>query len=107
MADNERNIGKHPETSSLEQHVDLAVPSLETALQSTPEPRLDWQLGPGVAFRFGEAGSQSLELYSHMMRVGLPRGGIWLPRREPRTAPEGVVFEDPSFFLSLGSNGDI
>ena len=107
MTENEDKVPRH-ETNENQEQVALAVPSLATALQSTPERRVDWHLGAGVVFRLGEHGESSLELYSQIVRVRLPRGELAIPRREPQVAPEGVVFEDPEhFFLSVGSRGDV
>ena len=113
MAGLEDEIRKNVEqitntTEKPHQQLDLDVPSLATALQSPAEERVDWYLGRGVVFRLGEDRRNSLELYSQVVRVGLPEGGVMIPRREPQVVPEGVVFEDPErFFLSVGPRGDI
>jgi hypothetical protein len=112
MRDLERNSANNtptdlPETRSDQKQLDIGVPSLETALQSRAEPRLDRHLGNGVRFRFGEHGENNLELYSQVVRVTLPRVELALPRREPQVAPEGVVFTDPDFFLSIGASGSV
>lgn len=107
MPNNERIVGEAPEESSPHQHIGLDVPALETALHAPPEMLLDSHLGPGVAFRFGEEAT-SLELYSQVVRLKLPRVELAVPRRDPRVSSEGVVFEDPErFFLSVGPRGDV
>src|SRR6476620_7547808 len=105
MSESEKDSGgRTPEIQQLA----LDVPSLETALQSRSETRLDWHLGPGVVFPLGADGRSSLELYSQVVRVTVPEGGVQIPRREPQVAPEGVVFADPErFVLSVGPRGDV
>src|SRR4051794_31142131 len=105
MVESEATSGHDPEEL---QQLALDVPSLETALQSRSETRLDWHLGPGVVFPLGEDRRSSVELYPQVVRVSLPGGGVMIPRREPQVAPEGIVFEDPErFFLSVGPRGDV
>ena len=108
MSHPEHDHRQKSEAELVHQQLDLDVPSLETALQSSPEEHLDWHLGPGVIFRLGEERKSALELYSQVLRITLPNGQLALPRREAEVAPEGVVFQDPDrFLLSVGPQGDV
>src|SRR5947207_13300514 len=106
MSHAERSTGSDHEKSQHLAQSGLDVPSLETALHSSPETRIDWHLGPGVVFRFGAGQASSLELYSQVVRVELPHAELAIRRREPQVAADGIVFEYPEhFFLSVGPRG--
>lgn len=95
-------------TDDTSRQLDLAVLSVQTALQATPEDRVDWHLGRGVLFRLGGEHRASLELYPQVVRVTVPHGQLAVPRREPEATPEGVVFQDPEHFvLSVGPTGEV
>src|SRR5947199_6209278 len=106
MPDSESRLSR--ERGNTSQQLGFDVPSLESALHSPPEARLDRHLGPGVLFRFGESGASSLEIYSQVVRISLPDEELAIRRREPHVAAEGVIFEHPErFFLSVGPSGDV
>ena len=108
MSETEQQVSRSDESQAAHRQLDLDVPSLETALQSTPEERLDWHLGRGVLFRLGQPEQASLELYPQIERVSVPQGQLAVSRREAEVVPEGVVFQDPDqFFLSVGPSGEV
>jgi hypothetical protein len=95
-----------PDTTA--NQLDLAIPSLETALHAIPEERIDRHLGRGVGFTLGDDRRSQLELFPQVVRVTVPRGQLIVPRREAEIVPEGVVFQDPErFLLSVSPKGDV
>ena len=97
MPENERAVergdeivGRSDENTDAGQQLELAVPSLETALQSPAAACVDWHLGRGVVFALGEHRA-SLELYPQVVRVSVPQGQLDGPpsKRSGGRCPKG------------------
>jgi len=108
MSENEPRVSGPDGGQASHHQLDLDIPSLQAALQSAPEERVDWHLGRGVLFRFGTERQASLELYPQVVRVTVPHAQLAVPRRQHEVAPEGIVFQDPEhFLLSVGPTGEV
>lgn len=109
MSGKEQELSRHDNHTVPDPYhqLELAVPSLATALQATPEERLDRHLGRGVGFRLGQEPETHLELFPQVVRVTLPHGQIAVARTEAAVSPEGVAFEQPDRFLSIGARGEV
>ncbi len=105
--ENELSRRDNPIAPDPYQQLELAVPSLAAALQATPEERLDRHLGRGVGFRLGQEPETQLEIFPQVVRVTLPNGQIAVVRTEAAVSPEGVAFEQPDRFLSVGATGEV
>ncbi len=109
MSGEEQELSRRDNHTAPDLHhqLELAVPSLATALHATPEERLDRHLGRGVAFRLGQKPETQLELFPQVVRVTLPHAQIAVTRTEAVVSPEGIAFEQPDRFLSVGARGEV